>query len=157
MCFVQLDDRHNLYRIESDLGTEIAPIPSVIDPVLYVAPSSAEPESPRQPPPSRSSAPPPPQNVPPRPIADRITNEGGTDRSSPAGGLEGSEPTGQKRTNARPSTNGLRGSGMGQSRGQGGGRERGNQRGGKGGQSGQTPSGAPAGAPPVPHAPGAVN
>lgn len=34
---VTYDDRFNLYRIEQELGTEIAPIPPVIDPKLYVA------------------------------------------------------------------------------------------------------------------------
>ncbi|BEJ16021.1 hypothetical protein CspHIS471_0506260 [Cutaneotrichosporon sp. HIS471] len=46
------EDRANLYRIENELGTEIQPIPAVIDPVLYVAPSMPdEPPSP----PSRSA------------------------------------------------------------------------------------------------------
>jgi ATP-dependent RNA helicase DDX6/DHH1 len=35
-----MEDRHNLYRIEQELGTEIAPIPVDIDPKLYVAPSA---------------------------------------------------------------------------------------------------------------------
>lgn len=34
---VTYDDRFNLYRIEQELGTEIAPIPPSIDPKLYVA------------------------------------------------------------------------------------------------------------------------
>ncbi|EKD03776.1 ATP-dependent RNA helicase VAD1 [Trichosporon asahii var. asahii CBS 8904] len=54
------EDRQNLYRIESELGTEIQPIPAVIDPVLYVAPAIEEPT-----PPARSAPPPasrPPQN-----------------------------------------------------------------------------------------------
>lgn len=34
------EDRHNLYRIEQELGTEIAAIPVHIDPKLYVAPSA---------------------------------------------------------------------------------------------------------------------
>ena len=32
---ITYDDRFNLYRIEQELGTEIAPIPPTIDPVLY--------------------------------------------------------------------------------------------------------------------------
>ncbi|RSH77961.1 DExD/H-box ATP-dependent RNA helicase dhh1 [Apiotrichum porosum] len=36
------EDRQNLYRIETELGTEIQPIPAVIDPVLYVAPAAIE-------------------------------------------------------------------------------------------------------------------
>lgn len=36
---ITYDDRYNLYRIEQELGTEIAPIPPVIDKSLYVAPS----------------------------------------------------------------------------------------------------------------------
>ncbi|KAI9326878.1 P-loop containing nucleoside triphosphate hydrolase protein [Obelidium mucronatum] len=35
---ITYDDRFNLYRIEQELGTEIAPIPPVIDEALYVAP-----------------------------------------------------------------------------------------------------------------------
>ncbi|KAJ3008782.1 UNVERIFIED_CONTAM: putative ATP-dependent RNA helicase ddx6 [Siphonaria sp. JEL0065] len=36
---ITYDDRFNLYRIEQELGTEIAPIPPVIDEALYVAPA----------------------------------------------------------------------------------------------------------------------
>ena len=36
------DDRYNLYRIEQELGTEIQPIPPVIDRSLYVAPGTEE-------------------------------------------------------------------------------------------------------------------
>ncbi|KAJ3380675.1 DExD/H-box ATP-dependent RNA helicase dhh1 [Entophlyctis sp. JEL0112] len=35
---ITYDDRFNLYRIEKELGTEIAPIPAVVEPALYVAP-----------------------------------------------------------------------------------------------------------------------
>jgi ATP-dependent RNA helicase DDX6/DHH1 len=35
---ITYDDRFNLYRIEQELGTEIQPIPPVIDKSLYVAP-----------------------------------------------------------------------------------------------------------------------
>jgi len=35
--FVTYDDRYNVYRIEQELDTEIKPIPSDIDPELYVA------------------------------------------------------------------------------------------------------------------------
>jgi ATP-dependent RNA helicase DDX6/DHH1 len=35
---ITYDDRFNLYKIEQELGTEIAPIPAVIDKSLYVAP-----------------------------------------------------------------------------------------------------------------------
>jgi ATP-dependent RNA helicase DDX6/DHH1 len=34
---ITYDDRHNLYKIEQELGTEIKPIPSVIDQSLYVS------------------------------------------------------------------------------------------------------------------------
>jgi ATP-dependent RNA helicase DDX6/DHH1 len=34
------EDRFNLYRIEQELGTEIQPVPAVIDARLYVAPSA---------------------------------------------------------------------------------------------------------------------
>lgn len=34
---ITVDDRHNLHRIEQELGTEIKPIPKVIDKSLYVA------------------------------------------------------------------------------------------------------------------------
>jgi len=36
---VTYEDRFNLYRIEQELGTEIAPIPQHIDRALYVAPA----------------------------------------------------------------------------------------------------------------------
>src|SRR3984885_5800666 len=39
---VTYEDRFNLYRIEQELGTEIQPIPQVIDKGLYVAPNSSE-------------------------------------------------------------------------------------------------------------------
>lgn len=34
---ITYEDRFNLHRIERELGTEIKPIPKVIDPALYVA------------------------------------------------------------------------------------------------------------------------
>lgn len=34
---ITYEDRFNLHRIEKELGTEIKPIPKVIDPALYVA------------------------------------------------------------------------------------------------------------------------
>ncbi|WVR03782.1 ATP-dependent RNA helicase DHH1 [Kwoniella sp. DSM 27419] len=60
ISLLTLEDRHNLYRIESELGTEIAPIPAVIDPVLYVAPSYVpdEPAPPTRTAPARLAAPP---------------------------------------------------------------------------------------------------
>jgi ATP-dependent RNA helicase DDX6/DHH1 len=44
------EDRFNLYRIETELGTEIQPIPPVIDKSLYVAPAlmNAEPQRPER-------------------------------------------------------------------------------------------------------------
>jgi ATP-dependent RNA helicase DDX6/DHH1 len=39
---VTYEDRFNLYRIEQELGTEIQPIPQVIDKGLYVAPSASD-------------------------------------------------------------------------------------------------------------------
>ena len=39
---VTYEDRFNLYRIEQELGTEIQPIPQMIDKGLYVAPSAPE-------------------------------------------------------------------------------------------------------------------
>jgi ATP-dependent RNA helicase DDX6/DHH1 len=41
---VTYEDRFNLYKIEQELGTEIQPIPAVIDKRLYVAPSTTEEE-----------------------------------------------------------------------------------------------------------------
>ncbi|KAG7094711.1 DExD/H-box ATP-dependent RNA helicase dhh1 [Marasmius oreades] len=41
---VTYEDRFNLYRIEQELGTEIQPIPQIIDKGLYVAPSATEEE-----------------------------------------------------------------------------------------------------------------
>ncbi|KAJ9109530.1 DExD/H-box ATP-dependent RNA helicase dhh1 [Naganishia adeliensis] len=45
VSLVTVEDRHNLYRIEQELGTQIAAIPSNIDPKLYVAPSGISDES----------------------------------------------------------------------------------------------------------------
>lgn len=46
---VTYEDRFNLYKIEQELGTEIQPIPQVIDKGLYVAPTSVdEPEQQQQ-------------------------------------------------------------------------------------------------------------
>ncbi|GAA5897007.1 hypothetical protein JCM8208_006142 [Rhodotorula glutinis] len=39
---ITFDDRFNLYRIEQELGTEIQPIPPVIDRSLYVAPGTED-------------------------------------------------------------------------------------------------------------------
>ncbi|KAJ1987982.1 DExD/H-box ATP-dependent RNA helicase dhh1 [Dimargaris cristalligena] len=39
---ITYDDRFNLYKIEQELGTEIKPIPPVIDKRLYVAPSAID-------------------------------------------------------------------------------------------------------------------
>ncbi|EIW78524.1 DEAD-domain-containing protein [Coniophora puteana RWD-64-598 SS2] len=39
---VTYEDRFNLYRVEQELGTEIMPIPSVIDRGLYVAPGATD-------------------------------------------------------------------------------------------------------------------
>ncbi|GAA6056807.1 hypothetical protein JCM3770_002813 [Rhodotorula araucariae] len=39
---ITYDDRFNLYRIEQELGTEIQPIPPVIDRSLYVAPGTED-------------------------------------------------------------------------------------------------------------------
>lgn len=34
---ITYEDRYDLHRIEKELGTEIKPIPKIIDPALYVA------------------------------------------------------------------------------------------------------------------------
>ncbi|CAG8795702.1 7764_t:CDS:1, partial [Gigaspora rosea] len=39
---ITYEDRFNLYKIEQELGTEIQPIPPVIDKRLYVAPSALD-------------------------------------------------------------------------------------------------------------------
>ncbi|CAG0883971.1 unnamed protein product [Darwinula stevensoni] len=41
---ITYEDRYSLHRIEQELGTEIKPIPKVIDPKLYVAEHQVEPE-----------------------------------------------------------------------------------------------------------------
>ncbi|KAF9239826.1 eukaryotic translation initiation factor 4A-like protein [Melanogaster broomeanus] len=46
---VTYEDRFNLYRIEQELGTEIQPIPQIIDKGLYVAPSAVDEPAPRKP------------------------------------------------------------------------------------------------------------
>lgn len=57
--FLQVEDRHNLYRIEQELGTQIAAIPSNIDPKLYVAPSGIIEESENTQAPQQSAKSPP--------------------------------------------------------------------------------------------------
>ena len=39
ITLVTYEDRHSLYKIEQELGTQLQPIPAIIDPKLYVAPS----------------------------------------------------------------------------------------------------------------------
>lgn len=39
---ITYEDRYDLHRIEKELGTEIKPIPKVIDPALYVASKTSE-------------------------------------------------------------------------------------------------------------------
>ena len=39
---ITYEDRFNLYKIERELGTEIKPIPAVIDKKLYVAPNALD-------------------------------------------------------------------------------------------------------------------
>jgi ATP-dependent RNA helicase DDX6/DHH1 len=38
---ITYEDRYDLHRIEKELGTEIKPIPKIIDPALYVASKGA--------------------------------------------------------------------------------------------------------------------
>lgn len=45
---ITYEDRFDLHRIEKELGTEIKPIPKVIDPALYVASKGAVDESDEQ-------------------------------------------------------------------------------------------------------------
>ncbi|GAA5840310.1 hypothetical protein JCM3766R1_001454 [Sporobolomyces carnicolor] len=45
---ITYEDRFNLYRIEQELGTEIQPIPAVIDRSLYVAPGTEESTAPQE-------------------------------------------------------------------------------------------------------------
>ena len=45
---VTYEDRFNLYKIEQELGTEIQPIPQVIDNGLYVAPTTDDAEQQQQ-------------------------------------------------------------------------------------------------------------
>lgn len=46
---ITYEDRFNLYKIERELGTEIQPIPAVIDKELYVAPNALEEAAVQQP------------------------------------------------------------------------------------------------------------
>ncbi|KAH7887050.1 DEAD-domain-containing protein [Phlebopus sp. FC_14] len=59
---VTYEDRFNLYRIEQELGTEIQPIPQIIDKGLYVAPAAGE-----EPAPQKSHSQPVQQQQQPRP------------------------------------------------------------------------------------------
>jgi len=83
----KIEDRHNLYRIESELGTEIAPIPTDIDPVLYVAPSSIAPG--RASPPRARAAPPrlaaaPPTSAQPQAISASVPSQAAQVQEAPS-------------------------------------------------------------------------
>ncbi|KAI0322939.1 DEAD-domain-containing protein [Amylostereum chailletii] len=52
---VTYEDRFNLYKIEQELGTEIQPIPQVIDKGLYVAPSAVDEPAGQKPEPSQQT------------------------------------------------------------------------------------------------------
>ncbi|OCF31659.1 ATP-dependent RNA helicase VAD1 [Kwoniella heveanensis BCC8398] len=162
ISLLTLEDRHNLYRIESELGTEIAPIPAVIDPVLYVAPSGIpdQPSPPRAPPraiaaPSKPAStqaqssqqlnPPVPAPQQQQPLA--AAQDGYESTSTP--------PSGQQQQGAQASNTNGRGGGPGRGRGRGGpgpngrggprgaGPGRGFNNRGRGGQSGQGGPAAP--------------
>ncbi|KAJ2471469.1 DExD/H-box ATP-dependent RNA helicase dhh1 [Coemansia sp. RSA 2322] len=61
---ITYEDRFNLYKIEQELGTEIQPIPPVIDKRLYVAPSAMdEPPQQRQVVPANAHGPAPPPGL----------------------------------------------------------------------------------------------
>ncbi|WWC60353.1 uncharacterized protein I303_102924 [Kwoniella dejecticola CBS 10117] len=147
ISLLTLEDRHNLYRIESELGTEIAPIPAVIDPVLYVAPSV--PDEPSTPP--RAAAPkalPPPksaqqQSQPPNQAQPQRASQQEQAATQPqVDGVSSNQNGGQGRggrpPNAprAPNANGRGGPpGQGQSRG-GPPNGRGGRGGGRGGRGG---------------------
>ena len=166
ISLLTIEDRHNLYRIESELGTEIAPIPAVIDPVLYVSPGSIDPEpmpapkqipgrpvasaAPTQPPASRGpvpqqARPPPPQASAASPAA--VPNNGLAPPVAPP-----VDPTATKsespapQANARNANGGGRARGGGGERGRGGGRGRGAAGGGQRGRGGQPGNAVPAAA-----------
>ncbi|BEJ00597.1 hypothetical protein CcaverHIS631_0504540 [Cutaneotrichosporon cavernicola] len=137
------EDRANLYRIENELGTEIQPIPAVIDPVLYVAPSMPD-----------------EQPSPPSSIAQQYGlqhNTNSTQQSPPPQQANYIQPPHQQQPspsqqqpdgaprshdNSRPNSS-HRGRGQGQPRGQGGRGPRGTGQpqpqhaGGRGGRQGQ--------------------
>ncbi|WWD16465.1 hypothetical protein CI109_100891 [Kwoniella shandongensis] len=165
ISLLTLEDRHNLYRIESELGTEIAPIPAVIDPVLYVAPSGvpdepsppprhaavsrssvpAKPPAPspayQQPPSSQYSQPPPPSQpqAPAQSQSYGQTNPS-QDSSTPTPPSGGNGVANGRRPNNNSNNSGPRppqNGGRGGQPGQGQGREgRGGQPGGRGGRGG---------------------
>ncbi|BEJ08365.1 hypothetical protein CcaverHIS641_0504500 [Cutaneotrichosporon cavernicola] len=160
------EDRANLYRIENELGTEIQPIPAVIDPVLYVAPSmpDEQPSPPIEAPPAtRQSHLPPiaqPAAHPPPSIAQQYGlqhNTNSTQQSPPPQQANYIQPPHQQQPspsqqqpdgaprshdNSRPNSS-HRGRGQGQPRGQGGRGPRGTGQpqpqhaGGRGGRQGQ--------------------
>ncbi|KAK1927572.1 eukaryotic translation initiation factor 4A-like protein [Papiliotrema laurentii] len=155
ISLLTIEDRHNLYRIESELGTEIAPIPAVIDPVLYVAPSSIaqEPASPPRAAPPKLVAPPPQtQSQPPAPVAaapQSYTAQESLPEVKDHDASAGEAGNNPRRVNNRTPNNGGQGVNGGQNGGRGGqggqgggrgGRGRGGYR-GRGGQNGGVPRG----------------
>ncbi|CAK5261818.1 unnamed protein product [Mycena citricolor] len=73
---VTYEDRFNLYKIEQELGTEISPIPQVIDRGLYVDPSATQDDvqrpQPQQPQQQQQQMKPAQPMGPPRPIVQHM-------------------------------------------------------------------------------------
>ncbi|KAH8087131.1 eukaryotic translation initiation factor 4A-like protein [Cristinia sonorae] len=68
---VTYEDRFNLYKIEQELGTEIQPIPQIIDKGLYVAPSAIQESEQQQQQQQKAKPQPQPQPAPPAPQPQR--------------------------------------------------------------------------------------
>ncbi|WVF65828.1 ATP-dependent RNA helicase DHH1 [Kwoniella sp. CBS 6097] len=130
ISLLTLEDRHNLYRIESELGTEIAPIPAVIDPVLYVAPSGIpdQPSPPRAAPRAIAA---PPKATPSQSQASQQVNQSAPpaqqqqqqQSSIPAqDGYDSAStpPSGQQQQGGQALNTNGRGGGPGRGRGRGG-------------------------------------
>ncbi|TXT12881.1 hypothetical protein VHUM_01282 [Vanrija humicola] len=121
------EDRQNLYRIESELGTEIQPIPAVIDPVLYVAPSAIEEPTPppraapaaRQAPPAQPPAPAAPAHAPiaqpaahPPASVTAAARDSSAAPTSPARAPDAQPQAAASRDNSRPSSSNRGGRGQ---------------------------------------------
>lgn len=85
---ITYEDRFNLYKIEQELGTEIAPIPETFDRSLYVAPGLDNP--------TPTAGPAPPH------IQQSSVQQGGSQQTNPQRSNQPAQGNGVQHGNSRP-------------------------------------------------------